>query len=75
MGFQNANENEAHGFENLVIWRWKSFGKVMEIFLKEDKGHDENHSQSKHSIFNHIFNNNRHYQVLLQIHSERLANP
>ena len=41
----------------------------------EDKGHDENHSQSKHSIFNHIFNNNQHYQVLLQIHYEQLANP
>ena len=28
----------------------------------EDKGLDENHSQSKHSILNHIFTNNRHYQ-------------
>ena len=45
------------------------------MFDLEDKGHDENHSQSKHSIFNHIFTNNRQYQVLLQIHHERLANP
>ena len=30
MGFQNANENECHGFGNLAIWLWK----VMEIFLK-----------------------------------------
>ena len=29
MGFQNANENEFHGFGNLVIWLWKSFGKAM----------------------------------------------
>ena len=35
MGFQNANENELHGFGNLVILPWKSFGKVMEIFTKE----------------------------------------
>ena len=34
MGFQNANENEFHGFENIVIWLWKSFGKVLEICLK-----------------------------------------
>ena len=33
MGFQNANENEFHGFGNLVIWVWKSFGKVLEIWL------------------------------------------
>ena len=44
-------------------------------FYPEDKGHDENHSQSKHSIFNHIFTDNRHYQVLVQIHYQRLANP
>jgi len=26
MGLQNANENNFHGFGNLVIWLWKSFG-------------------------------------------------
>ena len=26
IGFQNANENDFHGFGNLVIWLWKSFG-------------------------------------------------
>jgi len=26
--FQNANENEIHGFGNLVVWLWKSFGSV-----------------------------------------------
>ena len=31
----NANENEFHGFGNLVIWLWKSFGKVLELILKE----------------------------------------
>ena len=35
MGFQNANENKFYDFGNLVIWLWKSFGKVVEIFLKE----------------------------------------
>ena len=29
-GFQNANENVLHGFGNLVIWRWKSFGNIFE---------------------------------------------
>ena len=33
MGFQN--ENEYHCFGNLVICIWKSFEKVIEIFLKE----------------------------------------
>ena len=31
----NANENEFHCFGNLVIWLWKSFGKVLELILKE----------------------------------------
>ena len=26
MEFQNRNENELHGFGNLVIWLWKSSG-------------------------------------------------
>ena len=34
MVFQNAKENEFHGFRNLVIWHWKSFAKVFKIFLK-----------------------------------------
>jgi len=25
MGFQNAKENEFHGFGKLVIWLWKTF--------------------------------------------------
>ena len=29
MGFKNSNENEFHGFGILVIWLWKSFGKVL----------------------------------------------
>ena len=32
MRFQISSENEFHGFGNLVIWLWKSFGKVLEIF-------------------------------------------
>ena len=28
MVFQNANENELHGFRNLVIWLWKNFGNI-----------------------------------------------
>ena len=32
MGFLNANENEFHGFGNLVILIWNSFRKVLEIF-------------------------------------------
>ena len=35
MVFQNVNENVFHGFGNLVIWPWISFGKVLEIYLKE----------------------------------------
>ena len=31
MGLQNVNENEFHGFGNLAIWLWNSFGS----FLKE----------------------------------------
>ena len=49
-----------------MLWKAQPNGEL------EDKGHDETHSQSKHSIFNHIFDNYRHYQVLLQIHYERL---
>jgi len=33
MGFQNENENEFHGFGNLDIWLWKSFGKVLGMCL------------------------------------------
>ena len=29
------NEIEFHGFGNLLICLWKSFEKVLEIFLKE----------------------------------------
>ena len=54
---------------------WYMLWKAQPDDELEDKGHDENHSQSKHSILNHIFNNNRHYQALLQIHYERFANP
>ena len=34
MGLQNTNENMLRGFGNLVIWLWKSCGKVVEIFMK-----------------------------------------
>ena len=29
MGLQNTNENVYHGFGNLVIWLWKSFGIIV----------------------------------------------
>ena len=35
MGFQNAIKNEFCGFGDLVIWLWKSFGEISEVFLKD----------------------------------------
>ena len=32
MGFQNANENEFHGFGSLAIWLRKSFGNLVKGF-------------------------------------------
>ena len=34
MGLQNASENVLHGVGHLVIWPWRSFRNVFEIFLK-----------------------------------------
>ena len=34
MEFQNLNENEFHGFGNLIIWLWKSFGNFFKVLLR-----------------------------------------
>ena len=39
-------------------------GQIQNILELKDKGLDENHSQSKYSIFHHVFNS-QHYQILL----------
>jgi len=35
MGLQNAKENMFHGCGHLILWLWKTCGKVVEILLKE----------------------------------------
>jgi len=51
MGFQNVNENIFHGFENLVIWLWKSLGNMFRVICaKTDKGW----INSKFLLFNSV---------------------
>ena len=32
VGFQNANENVFHGFGDSIIYLWKLYGKILEMF-------------------------------------------
>ena len=38
IGFQNANEIDFHVFGNLVVWLWKKFGRVLQIFKRSVYG-------------------------------------